>query len=1370
MTIINITALNKTVSVSTTTAKVVKVVTAGPQGISGTNGVGVISGGTTGQVLVKASDVDYDTTWGNASSGGGNANLNTTTPSADVALTGSIGTATTAARADHVHAHSNLSGGSLHAAATTSAAGFLSSTDKIKLDGVAAGATANSTDAYLLSRANHTGTQAWSTLTSTPTTLTGYGITDADPSGAATTAVTTHVALSDPHTQYALESTIGAAGGIAPLNSSTKIDNTYMPTSGVGSGTVTSVSGSAPISVASGTTTPAISIAAATVSTAGTMSASDKTKLDGIASGAQPGTVTSVSGSAPISVTSGTTTPAISISAATTSAAGTMSAADKTKLDGVATGATANSTDAYLLSRANHTGTQAWSTITGTPTTRSGYGITDAEPLGTASAAITTHVGLSNPHTQYPLQTTFRDSRRIYLSKSANASDSNNGTSPNEPLLTFAAAAAAAEPGDLIEVGPGTYTETALPIRVPRNVGILAKGLRNTTIKPATGQEMNGFFKVDSGFWCWGLEFAGHQADSTTGQLSWAISFNELADNTSIGASGLGAYILKSPYIQNCSSITAEDDNGNAGSTSVGDTGGGLLIDGSMCAANSPIRSMVVDSYTQVNLGGPGCLVKNDGYAQLVSFFGTFCTYHVRCETGGQVNLSGGGTSDFGDYGLMADGYSTTPIFTGSVRAVASIGATQFDVISLTSNRIGSVSRPAKNQLAFPQLAFPSAGTLGSAGNAVTVSAISGSSFTVTLTTTTFTHKYVSGGTVTVGGGTYNITSCTYNYSTGVTTLTASGYTPTVGNSIVLSGLKFICPTNSAYAITNTVPIDASGNIVTFGASNQAGYRVTVYNTTGSGLRNALAVGQTMDFRQRSQIGCALHTMEYVGSGTNYNALPQNGGIPIDANRRVESNQGRVFGATINESGDFEIANGVFAIDGTTGAATINTTSFNISGLNAVGPFSRDGGITNVGVQLKEVSNNGTLLASNSTYDGNTAPTQYAVKEYTGSRYVTDVAVESSGPLSVTGTAAANGSGIWSYAKTLSIAAATTTARGTMSSADKTKLDGISAGAAVSSVSGSAPISVANGTSTPAISISAATTSAAGTMSSADKTKLDGIATGASVTSVGLSLPGIFTVTNSPVTGSGTLTGTLATQNANIIWAGPSTGAAATPTFRSLVAADLPATAVTAASYGSASSVATFTVDAAGRLTTAANTAIAIASGAVSGLATSATTDTTNASNISSGTLDSARLGTTGTPQFANIGLGVAADANWKLKSAGGTIDIRSSLTASAGVYTLNVQAANEFVTGAAIAGATTINLSNLANIPSGYVWRGVLSFSYTSGTISWFTGNTGATVKWDGGTAITPTASEVETIAITVVGTGSTTVTIEVAALKGRP
>lgn len=60
------------------------------------------------------------------------------------------------------------------------------------------------------------------------------------------------------------------------------------------------------------------------------------------------------------------------------------------------------------------------------------------------------------------------------------------------------------------------------------------------------------------------------------------------------------------------------------------------------------------------------------------------------------------------------------------------------------------------------------------------------------------------------------------------------------------------------------------------------------------------------------------------------------------------------------------------------------------------------------------------------------------------------------------------------------------------------------------------------------------------------------------VNSVGLSLPSIFSVSNSPVTTTGTLTGTLVNQNANIVFAGPSTGSAAQPTFRSLVSDDIP--------------------------------------------------------------------------------------------------------------------------------------------------------------------------------------------------------------------
>lgn len=64
--------------------------------------------------------------------------------------------------------------------------------------------------------------------------------------------------------------------------------------------------------------------------------------------------------------------------------------------------------------------------------------------------------------------------------------------------------------------------------------------------------------------------------------------------------------------------------------------------------------------------------------------------------------------------------------------------------------------------------------------------------------------------------------------------------------------------------------------------------------------------------------------------------------------------------------------------------------------------------------------------------------------------------------------------------------------------------------------------------------------------------------TAGSVTSVGLSLPvSLFSVSGSPVTSSGTLTGALVVQSANKIFAGPSTGVDSTPTFRNLVNADI---------------------------------------------------------------------------------------------------------------------------------------------------------------------------------------------------------------------
>lgn len=60
-----------------------------------------------------------------------------------------------------------------------------------------------------------------------------------------------------------------------------------------------------------------------------------------------------------------------------------------------------------------------------------------------------------------------------------------------------------------------------------------------------------------------------------------------------------------------------------------------------------------------------------------------------------------------------------------------------------------------------------------------------------------------------------------------------------------------------------------------------------------------------------------------------------------------------------------------------------------------------------------------------------------------------------------------------------------------------------------------------------------------------------------SVTSVGLSMPAEFTVSGNPITSAGTITVTAASQSQNLVYASPD-GSSGTPSFRSLVANDVP--------------------------------------------------------------------------------------------------------------------------------------------------------------------------------------------------------------------
>ena len=326
----------------------------------------------------------------------------------------------------------------------------------------------------------------------------------------------------------------------------------------------------------------------------------------------------------------------------------------------------------------------------------------------------------------------------LYVSKSGN--DSNNGTTIARAFLTIKAALAVATDGTTVLVKSGDYTE-ANPVTIPTGVSVVGDSLRSVTIRPAN--TTSHIFYVNNGVYITEVTFKGHTSGAA------AVAYNP---------NGSAGTITRSPYVYNASSVTT--------------TGKGMYIDGGVVSGN---KSMVAGQYTQINYGGIGIHIVNQGYAQLVGIYTIFTDVGILCESGGFCSLIGSDTS-FGNYGLRAVGVSSL-LNSGTVATINTVE--QKLVIS------GLTKAPyANNVVTFDDGA--SYYTLNS------VTALSSGQSTITLTTnipttltTSTTAKFYQNSRITASGHTFEYCGSGIDPATALPQL---GGQPKPENEIDMSG------------------------------------------------------------------------------------------------------------------------------------------------------------------------------------------------------------------------------------------------------------------------------------------------------------------------------------------------------------------------------------------------------------------------------------------------------------------------------------------------------------------------------------------------------------------------------------------------------
>ena len=411
-----------------------------------------------------------------------------------------------------------------------------------------------------------------------------------------------------------------------------------------------------------------------------------------------------------------------------------------------------------------------------------------------------------------------------------------------------------------------------------------------------------------------------------------------------------GSITTASPYVQNCSSVSANAT--------------GIQIDGLLHSSGN--KSILANDFTQINSDGKGVHALGEGRGEMVSVFTYYNSISYHAESGGFIrglNCS----SAYGEQGAVADGsaagetavivqtrgeqlfYQPATISTGSTSDIASsITTNGSGTATVTGNTSGATATLFRYQISKDTIYIENRSGNFQQGETVTITKEDSSTFTMDLSASVGDSSAAQIGQINA-------------------LIAVKSTDGTLGTSLAIPvGANIRFAGNSTYyrvgAVTETNTTDETATV-----------RLTLALGTGEALADGTTTTITNQF---SNIRLTGHDFLNIGTGdfvtTNYPGLASQAADQDD--EVTETNGGRVYYSSTDQDGDFRVGD-LFRIQQSTGIATLNADAFDLSGLSELqlGSIGAE-----IGATINEFSTDETL-GGDSTQ---AVPTERAVVGY----------------------------------------------------------------------------------------------------------------------------------------------------------------------------------------------------------------------------------------------------------------------------------------------------------------------------------------------------------------------------------------------------